>query len=284
MTGHRHDLGDDSGGDLDGELRRLFDDKRLAVPPRAGAEDIVVAGARRIRRRRAALATAGGALAVVALAGGVLALGGLRTGPAQVALPPASQPVPSTSRPALLVPPIAPTAAPTSTTPGAQSGDQAPLPETQSPRSSPRQTAPSPPSTSTRLPVVSGSVLGPSGYGALQLGMSFEAAKATGMLADASAPPSGCATYLLAEGSSAVSGVYISPTAGILRFEAAGAATPENARIGSTLAQLRAAYPDLAKGSSTYTASAGSGGSYVFYLDDSDVVTAYELIGPAVTC
>ncbi len=63
--------------DLDDELRRLFRDQRLDIPVRPGADDAVVTGARRVRRKRIALASAGSTFAVAALVAGGIALSGL---------------------------------------------------------------------------------------------------------------------------------------------------------------------------------------------------------------
>ncbi|HWO64846.1 MAG TPA: hypothetical protein VNO31_32890, partial [Umezawaea sp.] len=63
--------------DLDDELRRLFQDQRLDIPVKPGADHAVVTGARRVRRRRVALASAGSAFAVAALVAGGVALAGL---------------------------------------------------------------------------------------------------------------------------------------------------------------------------------------------------------------
>jgi len=75
--------------DLDDELRRLFQDQRLDIPVKPGADHAVVTGARRVRRRRMALASAGSAVAVAALVAGGVALAGLG-GPSS--MPPAGPP------------------------------------------------------------------------------------------------------------------------------------------------------------------------------------------------
>jgi hypothetical protein len=266
------------------ELRRLLADTRLEVPTRDGAEEAVVAGARRIRRRRAALATAGGALTAALLVAGSLALTELPSRPGQVALPVATAPATSAepSSPAMSSATSAPEGAP----PGvAESTGQAGTPSDQPPvRPSSSRSSAADSRSVDRGPLIMGAVLGPDGYGKLKLGMSFQEAAATGLLAGAGTPPSGCTVYRLSEGTSVISSVSISPTKGIVRFTAGGAHTPQGIKAGATLAQVRAAYPDLAKGSPGYTAPTGAGGSYVFLVDERDVVTTVELEGVAVTC
>ena len=77
MTEYDHDH-DESDPALDDELRRLFADHRLDLDPPvsrdAGSVDAIVSGARRRKRRRMALATTGGVLAMAAIvfAGAIL--------------------------------------------------------------------------------------------------------------------------------------------------------------------------------------------------------------------
>ncbi|PRY45992.1 hypothetical protein [Umezawaea tangerina] len=66
--------------DLDDELRRLFRDERLDIQVRSGADQAVVTGARRVRRKRMMLASAGGTFAVAALVAGGIALAGVGGG------------------------------------------------------------------------------------------------------------------------------------------------------------------------------------------------------------
>ncbi|MET1076288.1 MAG: hypothetical protein ABWY11_26835, partial [Umezawaea sp.] len=63
--------------DLDDELRRLFRDERLDIQVKPGADQAVVTGARKVRRKRMMLASAGGTFAVAALVAGGIALAGV---------------------------------------------------------------------------------------------------------------------------------------------------------------------------------------------------------------
>lgn len=272
-----------SDDDLDRELRRLFSDGRLDVPPRDGAETEILAGARRVRRRRTTLAAAGGALTVALLVGAGILVTDLRSGNEQVAAPP-SRPELSLSS-TTSAQPTAEVVPPPGTSPDTGTPPAGSPPPTTTTSTAPRSSRSLTPSTTSSpraesVPQATGPVLGPDGYGELQLGMSFEDAKATGLLTGTDTAPNGCGDYQLAEGSSALSGVRISASSGIVSFRATGARTPEKIKIGSTKDQLEAAYPGLTKTGSGYTAATGAGGTYVFTVDDShNTVASLTLVG-----
>lgn len=233
--------------ELDTELRRLFGDERLDVRPQAGAEDTILAGARRIRRRRSAVTAGAGALTATALvAGGLI----FATAPSQNAAAPSAEelaraqassassmaqsPQPPVSPPSSSVsaPVAPPPAAPPSSTGGKPSAKGKP---------SAGATTPSKPQTR------SSGVLGPDGYGALKIGMSFDDALATGLLVTSAKPPVGCGTYDLAEGTGAVDSVRISEKAGVNQIWATGASTPEGIGVGSTEEAVKKTYPSAAQ-------------------------------------
>lgn len=270
--------------DLDAELRRLFDDERLDVRPGGDAPARILAGARRIRRRRVALTATGGALTAVVLVGAGLVLGQLRSTQTDTAAP-VLQPTMSESVSSAPVSSIPLNPAPGSSSSGEASGSQG---QTSTSQTTVRPSSPStaPTSGSARsqsVPLVSGPVLGPTGYNKLMLGMSFADAKRTGLLANADAAPTGCADYTLTEGTSGIRKVTISDTHGVVSFEASGAHTPERIRVGSTKDELEAAYPGLSGSGGAYTAAAGSaGGNYLFTVDGNRVA-GLLLVGP-VSC
>ncbi|TNC27377.1 RodZ family helix-turn-helix domain-containing protein [Amycolatopsis alkalitolerans] len=265
--------------ELDTELRRLFADDRLDIRPDEAAPARVLAGARRIRRRRAALTATGGTLTAVVLVTAGLLLGPLRPASTNTAAPVEDSTTRATGSSAPL------TANPVNPAPGSQSTAESTGSTGQSePSRTPARSSSSaaPPTTASSrgqtAPLMTGAVLGPDGYSKLVLGMSFADAKKTGLLAGAGTAPSGCAGYRLTEGSASVSVVTISDTNGVVGFDATGAHTPERIRIGSTKDELEAAYPGLSKNGSTYTADAGGGGSYVFAVDDSNHVSTLQLV------
>jgi hypothetical protein len=83
--------------------------------------------------------------------------------------------------------------------------------------------------------------LGPLGYGALRLGMTKEQALATGLLTPFE-DSDGCDGADLKDGGG---GALLSPTLGVAAIEAgARVATPEGVRVGTSLSDLRRAYPE----------------------------------------
>ncbi|SFA83625.1 hypothetical protein SAMN05216266_101737 [Amycolatopsis marina] len=271
----------DAEDPLGEELRTLFADDRLDLHPVPQARASIVSGARRIRRRRTAL-SGGGAAVVVALVASTVLFNN-RT--------PGEDAPPAGSDTALAIESAAPT--PTSARIESGSAELPPPPDVADepradssgkPQGSVASSAPASPESTFQA--VSGPVLGPDGYGGLRLGMSFSDAAATGELAvDAStAPPAeGCGSYQLTEGDSAVREVVVSAEQGIVTFSASAAQTPEGIGAGSRLEQLRQAYPKAARGSVTYSAPTGSGGSYVFYVAG-EQVDSMQLIAEAVPC
>jgi len=219
--------------DLDDELRRIFADDRLDVAVRPDAQERIVAGARRARlRRRMAVTGATGGVAVAALVAGAV----LFTDPGPPdAMPPAerttSRPAPTTSGSAM------PSATPQSPPPSATGSNGKPRPG-----NDPATTA----GTKTKPPTVRGMQIGPTGFGVMYLGMSFDEAKAVSATEGEPPPPeNSCTQYpLLLDGE----------PAGNLYFSSAGVEaisptpdlhTAEGVSQGWTVAQVNAVYPDV---------------------------------------
>ncbi len=207
-------------------------DDQLDVPVRPDAEQTIVAGARRLRRRRLAAVTATGAAAVVA----VVAIGVALSLPNQEAMPPADVPTTTTTTPTEpSVPETVPTP-PTDTAPPA-----APPMEGDSPTTghNPPGDAPAP-----TEPEVNGELLGPDGFGALRLGMDVESAMATGMVGDGAAPGTGCVARPLLVDGQASGEVYFGDKG--LQIIAPGVPVRmvDGVSVGWTTAEFVARYPD----------------------------------------
>lgn len=272
----------DEPDELERELRRLFTDERLTIPPAQGAPLAVMAGARRIRRRREFAVLGGGSLAAAA----VLVAGFLLTSPMRqdgdqpLAAPPATETL--TRGTTLTVAPPAEAAPdddrrprpPESTRTDAAAKKEAPLTEA---LESAQRVTPTPTEANTGenldRPLIASAVIGPSGYGELALRMTFAEVKEKGLLADPDAPPppsGGCAGYALAEGDHSVREIHISDAIGVAVITASGAATPEGIAVGSSEEELTDAYPGekLTRDDRGYRAAAAEGAHYRFVVSD----------------
>lgn len=127
-------------------------------------------------------------------------------------------------------------------------------------------------------------ILGPEGYKSLYIGQSGDEAEATGLLVDKRPGP--CDRYYLHpdEGEQNVgSGVFIDPELGVVLIGGTTKShTPEGIGMGSSLEEIRAAYPDLTPVPPTdYVYEADVPGfeehQYRFAVDESDRVTDFVL-------
>ncbi|MDL4773093.1 hypothetical protein [Actinomadura xylanilytica] len=108
-----------------------------------------------------------------------------------------------------------------------------------------------PPPHPSAPPTAKPEPLGPSGYGALKLGMTLAQARATGLITVKSKPGAGCGTFDLKAHPHPADevGGYISAEHGLASiFAAGGIATPEGVRVGSSAAKVKKAYPQLKQG------------------------------------
>lgn len=261
---------------LEDELGRLFSDERLDLPVRPDAEKILARGIGRRRRRRAAATMTAGAFAIAGVLGLSVALPAVRGGDQTLAgtrLPVATSPV-STGQPALpdsssQVTSPAPSSTTTTVPPSATKKPSASTGASGKPSSRASSSAP-PPSTSK--------VIGPDGWGRLRLGMSEAQAVATGEF-DPAEPASGspCHRYWLAGSSGPVD---ISPDHGVSMISPGGAVqTPEGVGVGSTDAQVRAAYPNATFADYEFTVPVpgNSAAVYIMNTDPSEKIFSVRL-------
>ncbi|HEY2695546.1 MAG TPA: hypothetical protein VGJ45_08765 [Pseudonocardiaceae bacterium] len=242
--------------DMDADLRALFADQRLSVPVGEDAVASVVAGAKRRRRRRTTLMATGGALgvAVVLLAGGLFA---------GHVLPPNHT---QTANPTGL--PI--------------SGSPSPPPDRNSPRPVGPEVVGMPPNAPT--------VLGPTGYGDITMGLTAKQVTDTHLVNTALSGNVGCTGYTYvaptqsrpsaaaaAAGESKSLYVYLSgrAAAGVqLIIAPPGVTTPDGIGVGSSVASLHATYRNLPaqKDSVQLVPVSGHQGlSYRFAIDNNTV-------------
>ena len=230
---------------LDDELRRMFGDveDRLDVPVRQDATETIVAGARRLRRRRVAAATASGVLAVAVLAGvGIV----LATQDPESAPPAITSPVPTPSTApsrSSSAPPSSAGSVPSREQPaGTEPGDPDGGPVTGGGGDQDEDTTTEPPPSP---PAVTGSLIGPDGFGSIRLGMTYEELLATGAIQPGEPPAAGCSAYEFVD--AAGSGyVHVSAAGGAQAIlTSASTHTVEGVSHGWTLEQVRRVYPEV---------------------------------------
>ena len=232
--------------DLDDELRRLFQDDRLDVAVRPGSDTEIVTGARRIRRRRHALASAAAVVAIAATGVAISNFGAAQT------LPPADSltSVPTTST------------VPTSTV----------TPSTVIETRIVTVTVDAP----ATVPEV---ITGPVGYGKLKLGMPQKDAEATGVLLQP-ATSGTCSTYASQSVPDNKNAVLISPKSGVVRITLPGfAKTSAGVGAGSTASEVKAKYENaVTQGSSIAVAMQGQlSWRFVFQLDNAQKVSVVRM-------
>jgi hypothetical protein len=235
--------------DLDDELRRLFQDDRLEIQVRPGADEAVVTGARRVRRRRIALASAGSTFAVAAIVAGGIALSGIG-GP--TSLPPADTNVVGT----------------TSTPAGSTSAAAPQAPQTVVSTVIQTVTVPA----GTGQPPGNNMPNGPVGYGKLKLGMTEADAVATGGLKPGPEDALGCHTFFTETYPDMVGAVVIAPKSGVVRITLPSSGkTSAGVGAGSTVAEIKAKYPNAneSRNGLTVPMSGTPSWYYVFAVDGS---------------
>ncbi len=269
-------------GDLEDELTRLFQDKRLDVQVAADAEKTVVAGARRVRRNRVLLVSAAGVVAAAVLATGTIVLTRGPSSSNQVADPPTLSITATTSN--------------GTTSPGATPQSQAPSAPTTAPGSghpSPTvTTSPRPPSASTSKPAatvaVTATVLGPNGYGPFRLGMTADQVLATNQVNQPVAPvPAGeCTTFTIA--GQPGSRLVVSTRSGVVLIDPSiKVHTPEDVGEGTNIEIALSHYHDFdAQKNPSVVAVLGRASAWysISFNPDTANVTGIALLGSKTEC
>ncbi|KFU81070.1 hypothetical protein SAMN04489729_4753 [Amycolatopsis lurida] len=274
-----------SDEDVQRKLRDLFSDERLSVGSTLNPETIV-AGARRRRRRRQLMQTTSGmAAAVVLLAGGVTIFtiqdkdnGAAFPGGDQLTVGAASsslaQPGPGSSAP--------PVSAPAASTHPASVPPPSTVPD--GPVEPPKSTTVTKPPTPRK--VTTGALLSPAGFGKLRLGMSEEEAEAAAGPLRAKDWRQAC-VYGYVEGAAVPGPTSVSLTEadGITVINPSGAVhTPEGIGVGSTEADILAAYPGGTKNGNAYFAPISSVSAYRIALGNDGSVLGILLTRIEQSC
>lgn len=252
--------------DIDVELRRLFSDDRLDVHVTPDATDAVLRGADRRRRRRSAMATT---FALVALVGSGIGLTQLRSSMDHTA----DELLPTSSSSASTTP--SPPSVSTFTSVSTVTVDP---PASNSAGNNPGNTGkptagnPSKPSSTTPPPPPPSE---PGKVGKLALGMSEADALNTGSLVEPGTPSGSCTTYATTTVPDSDAAV-ISKANGIVRLTLPSyAKTQRGITAGSTVADVKAAYPTATQSGSTLLVqmAATPKWTYVFETDGAAVTT-----------
>jgi hypothetical protein len=211
--------------DLEDSLKRLFQDSRLDMRVAPDAENTVVRGARRVRRRRITMISTAGVMSLAVLAGGTFLLARPAPQPTEVATQPTDLPITTTSPTTTERPTVAPSQQPTEPTPATTSSTTE---------------AGEPPSSRPAEPTAVTS-LGPTGFGSFRIGMTEEQVTTTRQ-AQVVSGTSSCSTYRIQD-MTGTSTLTVSKRFGLVAIAlTAQATTPERITIGSTEDQVRTTY------------------------------------------
>ncbi len=265
---------------LEQQLRALFADERLDLPPPLDATKSIVEGAQRRRRRRRSMAATTSVVAAALVVSGGLAVFKIQSqesvavmsgGPPELSVRPPDNLTPGASQP-----PVG--SAPANT---GQLDSQPPTSGIKPPKSTAH------PSTAEKSPVTTGPLLAADGFGTLKLGMTEAEVAAQGVTLTSKQSGATCNLYdVTGGGLPAAASVAISAANGLVIVTPAAAAhTPEGIGAGSTRDDIVAAYPGATDGAgSSVVAPARSISEYHFTLDAKGVVNQTALYSTSQDC
>lgn len=279
-----------SDDELDAELRRLFGDERLTVRPKTDAPEAIVAGARRIRRRRTAMMSASGAVVAVVLVGGSLTFGPFRSQDNVAAM---NTSVLKTGAPPQVVNgSVAPVSTSETTTPGSPPsstlGAPTGIPDADKPPSS-KNVPPKPPPPSSGRPapqfITTGGLLSPTGFGSLKLDFYVSGPALADVTMTSAGGAGACPAYNFSgdgvPGPGLANASPASPNGGggyIVRIVPSGVVhTPEGIGKGSTKDDVKLKYPGAGENENGLYAPASATSVYQFSVDSAGLVQGIRL-------
>jgi hypothetical protein len=282
--------------ELDAELRRLFGDERLAVRPKTDAPETIVAGARRIRRRRMAMMSASGVVVAVVLVGGSLTFGPFRSQDNAAAMNTSA--LKTGALPQTMADSVPPAPTTDSPLPGGESPPPTSVPgsppSADRPTTTPNAPAKTTPTSGKPAPqfITTGGLISPAGFGNLKLDAYLEGTPPAGVTLTATPTSTACTGYNFSgDGVPGAGFVAASPatpnTSGgfaMMIVPSGPVHTPEGIGKGSTKDDVKQKYAGAGENESGLYAPASTTSIYQFAVDGANVVQAIRLVKTNSDC
>ena len=282
--------------ELDAELRRLFGDERLTVRPKTDAPEAIVAGARRIRRRRTAMMSASGAVVAVVLVGGSLTFGPFRSQDNVAAMNTSvlqTGALPQTVAGSVPPDPTAENPVPGGESPPPTSVPGSP-PSAGKPTTTPNAPAKTTPTTGKPAPqfITTGGLISSAGFGNLKLDAYLEGTPPSGVTLTETPTSTACTGYNFSgdgvPGAGFVAASPSTPNTGggyaVMIVPNGPVHTPEGIGKGSTKDDVKQKYVGAGENESGLYAPASATSIYQFAVDGANVVQAIRLVKTNSDC